>query len=52
MWVLMTIYHRLLGRIAERRMEVFRERISVSTATKLSILARGLMMAASNRIVP
>ena len=52
MWVLMTIYHRLLGRIADRRMEVFGERVSVSTATKLSILARGLVMAAWNRIVP
>ena len=52
MWVLMTIYHRLLGQIAARRMEVFGERVSVSTATKLSILARGLMMAAWNRIVP
>ncbi len=52
MWVLMTIYHRLLGRIADRRMEVFGERVSVSTAAKLSILARGLAMAAWNRIVP
>ena len=52
MWVLMTIYHRLLGQIADRRMEVFGERVSVSTATKLSILARGLAMAAWNRIVP
>ncbi|HEY5054933.1 MAG TPA: phytoene/squalene synthase family protein [Acidobacteriaceae bacterium] len=52
MWVLMTIYHRLLGKIADRRMEVFGERVSVSTATKLSILARGLAMAAWNRIVP
>jgi 15-cis-phytoene synthase len=52
MWVLMTIYHRLLGRIADRRMEVFGERVSVSTSTKLSILARGLAMAAWNRIVP
>jgi phytoene synthase len=52
MWVLMTIYHRLLGQIAARRMEVFSERVSVSTATKLSILARGLAMAAWNRIVP
>ena len=34
MWVLVTIYHRLLGRIADRKMEVFRERISLSTARK------------------
>ncbi len=52
MWVLMAIYHRLLGRIGERRMEVFAERITVPTLTKLSILARGIVMAAWNRIVP
>jgi phytoene synthase len=52
MWVLMAIYHRLLVRIGERRMEVFAERITVPTATKLSILARGIAMAAWNRIVP
>jgi 15-cis-phytoene synthase len=52
MWVLMAIYHRLLGRIGERRMEVFAERITVPAATKLSILARGIAMAAWNRIVP
>jgi 15-cis-phytoene synthase len=51
MWVLLTIYHRLLGRIAERRMEVFRERISISTPEKLGILARGAAMAAWNRTV-
>ena len=50
MWVLVTIYHRLLGRIAERKMEVFRERVSVSTAEKLGILARGAAMAAWNRV--
>ncbi len=52
MWVLLSIYHGLLGRIADRRMEVFSERVSVSTATKISVLARGLAMAAWNRIVP
>jgi phytoene synthase len=50
MWVLVTIYHRLLSRIAERKMEVFRERVSVSTAEKLGILARGAAMAAWNRV--
>ena len=50
MWVLVTIYHRLLGRIAESKMEVFRERVSVSTAEKLGILARGAAMAAWNRV--
>jgi phytoene synthase len=52
MWVLLTIYHRLLGRIAARRMEVFRERIAVPTAEKLSVLARGAIMAAWYRVAP
>ena len=38
MWVLVTIYHRLLARIAERKMEVFGERIALSTAEKLAVL--------------
>jgi phytoene synthase len=50
MWVLVTIYHRLLTRIADHRMEVFRERIGLSTPEKLSVLARGATMAAWNRI--
>ncbi len=51
MWVLLTIYHRLLGRIAARRMEVFRERMRLSTAEKLGIMARGAVMAAWNRVI-
>jgi phytoene synthase len=51
MWVLVTIYHRLLGRIAGHRMEVFRERIGLSTTEKLRVLARGVVMAAWNRMV-
>ena len=51
MWVLTTIYHRLLGRIAARKMDVFSERVSLSTAEKLGILARGAVMAAWNRMV-
>ncbi len=35
MWVLVTIYHRLLSRIADHKMEVFRTRVSLSTAEKL-----------------
>jgi len=50
MWVLVTIYHRLLGRIAARKMDVFSERVSVSTAVKVGILARGAAMAAWNRV--
>ena len=51
MWVLVTIYHRLLGRMADRRMEVFSERVSISTAEKLTILARGALMAVRNRVL-
>jgi 15-cis-phytoene synthase len=51
MWVLVTIYHRLLGRIADRRMDVFSERVGISTAEKLTILARGAAMAARNRVL-
>jgi phytoene synthase len=51
MWVLVTIYHRLLGHIADRRMEVFSERVGISTAEKLAILARGAAMAAWNRVL-
>jgi phytoene synthase len=51
MWVLVTIYHRLLGRIADRRMEVFNERVGISTAEKLTIFARGAAMAAWNRVL-
>jgi phytoene synthase len=51
MWVLVTIYHRLLGRIADRRMEVFRERVALSKGEKLRVLARGAALAAWNRIL-
>jgi phytoene synthase len=51
MWVLVTIYHRLLARIAANKMDVFRERVSVGTAEKLGILARGALTAMWNRVV-
>ena len=51
MWVLVTIYHRLLARIADRKMEVFHERVALSTGEKLGVLARGAGMAAWNRVV-
>ena len=51
MWVLITIYHRLLGRIADHRMDVFNQRVSISTPEKLTILARGALMAAWNRVL-
>jgi phytoene synthase len=51
LWVLVTIYHRLLARIAARKMEVFGERVALSTAEKFGVLARGATMAAWNRVV-
>ncbi len=51
MWVLVTIYHRLLGRIGGHRMEVFRTRVSLSTVEKISVFARGAVMAAWNRLL-
>ena len=52
MWVLVTIYHRLLARIAARKMDVFHERVNVPTPEKLWILARGAAMAVWNRVMP
>jgi phytoene synthase len=43
MRVLVSIYHRLLDRIAASPATVFRERVSVSTTQKLAILAPGLL---------
>jgi 15-cis-phytoene synthase len=51
LWVLVTIYHRLLLKIAAADSDVFSRRISVSTPAKLTILARGAVMAARNRMV-
>jgi phytoene synthase len=51
LWVLVTIYHRLLLKIAAADGDVFSQRISVSTPAKLAILARGAVMAARNRMV-
>jgi phytoene synthase len=49
MRVLVDIYHLLLKRIVAERFEVFRQRISVSTPRKLSVLAKGLMLGAMAR---
>lgn len=43
LWVLISIYHRLLQRIESRSFDVFSERVSVPAPTKLAILARGLL---------
>jgi 15-cis-phytoene synthase len=42
MWVLVTIYHRLLRHIEQRNFDVFSVRIGVPTYEKLSILGCGL----------
>ena len=42
LWVLISIYHRLLQRIEAENFDVFSERVSVPTITKLTILVRGL----------
>jgi phytoene synthase len=51
LWVLVTIYRRLLQRIENVHYEVFAKRVSVPTAEKLWILARGLWMAFRLRFV-
>jgi phytoene synthase len=43
LWVLVEIYRRLLEKIAARRYDVFSQRVSLSTAEKLSVLSRGFL---------
>ena len=43
LWVLITIYRRLLERIAERQFNVFSEKITVPTREKVTILAKGFL---------
>jgi phytoene synthase len=50
MKVLITIYHGLLQRIERRNYDVFSERVSVPGATKLAILASGLLHVLLNRL--
>jgi phytoene synthase len=50
LWVLVTIYHDLLKRIAITEGDVFAQRISVPTGKKLAILAQGMGMAVWNRV--
>jgi phytoene synthase len=50
LWVLISIYHGLLSRIEARNFDVFTERVSVPTMTKLTILARGLLRTLANRL--
>jgi phytoene synthase len=43
LWVLVTIYRRLLERIAENQYDVFGKRVALSTAEKLRILGKGFI---------
>jgi 15-cis-phytoene synthase len=51
LWVLVTIYRRLLQRIENAHYEVFSTRVSVPTGEKLWILGRGLWMAFRLRLM-
>jgi phytoene synthase len=48
-WVLVEIYHRLLGRVRAAKGDVFSNRISVPTGEKLWVLGRGAAMSFVNR---
>ena len=50
LWVLITIYHRLLRRIERRGYDVFSERVRVPLTTRLAILFRGLLRTLRNRL--
>ena len=50
LWVMVTIYHDLLKRIATADNDVFTQRISVPTRAKLTTLAQGMVMAVVNRV--
>lgn len=43
LWTLVEIYRRLLDRIAQRDYDVFSQRVSLSTAEKLSVLVKGFL---------
>jgi phytoene synthase len=43
LWVLITIYRRLLEKIAARQYDVFRERVSLTRREKLTILGQGYL---------
>lgn len=51
LWVLITIYHRLLRRIERRNYDVFSDRVSVPLFTRLAILLRGLGQVARGRLM-
>jgi phytoene/squalene synthetase len=41
--VLVTIYQRLLEKIAQRRYDVYREKVRLTTFEKLAILGKGFL---------
>jgi phytoene synthase len=43
LWVLITIYRRLLEKIAEKQYDVFSERVRLSVAEKLTVLGKGTL---------
>ena len=43
LWVLVTIYRRLLDKISERKYDVFGRKISLTVREKLFILGKGLV---------
>jgi phytoene synthase len=43
LWVLITIYRRLLEKIASRQYDVFSERVGLSVREKLTILGKGYL---------
>jgi 15-cis-phytoene synthase len=50
LWVLVSIYHRLLNHIERRQYDVFSTRVSVPTREKLTILAHGLLQVGFARL--
>jgi phytoene synthase len=43
LWVLITIYHRLLEKIASRQYDVFSERVRLTVPEKLTVLGKGYL---------
>ncbi len=43
LWTLVEIYRRLLEKIVARNYDVFTERVSLSTAEKLTVMAKGFV---------
>jgi phytoene synthase len=50
LWVLVTIYHRLLERIERREYDVFSERVTVPLRSRLAILLHGLFQVLRYRL--